>query len=211
MFLNWTEIKSVSPFSWEESTHDFTGKVTTGFPLSSPIAYEGKAAESVHGRRSLTLHIRETDLPKRGALWSPFSLLSHCTHNESADPKCPSVVMNSSDTTGSKLTGEKKSLWWHQNDVWPHCHEVPLPIRLEKRFFLEVLCSCKNFELTFMAKTRLHHSLWLLLLVTIYYLLSVPPAKQRHYSWCDFWPKSPVFNKVNYLCVHNLCSPSKVL
>lgn len=66
-----------------------------------------------------------------------------------------------------------------------------------------------------MAKNVLHHSLWpssLPLLVTIHYLLSVPPAKQRlYYSWCDFWPKSPVFNKIKYIWVHNCCSPSKGL
>ena len=66
-----------------------------------------------------------------------------------------------------------------------------------------------------MAKPMLHHSLWpgsLSVLVTMHYLLSVPPTRQRHlYSWCNFWPKCPAFNNVKNIHVQNCCSPSKVL
>lgn len=84
--------------------------------LSSVLSYciwRESSRVSAWEKESHFAHQGNRDSPKRGALWSPFSFLSHCAQDESADPECPSVVMNSSDTTGSNLTGKKN----HCDDI----------------------------------------------------------------------------------------------
>lgn len=96
-FLTWMEMNSISlPFQGgihppiEREGHD---------KLFSILSY------CIEIERALA---RSRDSPSRWALWSLFSLFSHYRSNESADPKCPTAVMNPSDTAGSKLRGKSQ-------------------------------------------------------------------------------------------------------
>lgn len=204
----------ISVFSFEDSTHQFTGKVTTGFSPSSPIAYEDKAAVGECKKSYFAHQGDETDFLSRRALRSPFSVLSHCTQNESADPECPSGVTNSSDTTGSTLMGKTTVMTSELSMTM--FHEVTLPIRFENRLLLELVLLQKlrtdisghnhassSSSLTKLTVTFGHYSL-----LTFCSELSKAETSLE-LMW--FLTNPPIFNKVKYVNAYNCCSPSKIL
>lgn len=169
---------------------------------------------------SLTLHkagIPPTDKPR-----SLFSLFSHYTWNESADPKCPTAVSRPFHCRDESIWCNNIQSYRDRKPAqWPYCHPVLHLTTKENRIFFKKkkeLCFCKYFELTFLAenKSLLSINLWpssLPLLVPI----TVLSFHFCAYSWditaiaiCEQNPH-PVLSKAEHTCTHNYCSLSKVL